>query len=76
MKPFTSKHCTPINYGSPLNNNKKTEKLKKKIEETRKKAFIRSNSPSEEYEESKEEKRAQRRYKRLSKRLDHTQKFL
>ena len=23
MKPFTSKHCTPINYGSPLNNNKK-----------------------------------------------------
>jgi len=19
MKPFTSKHCTPINYGSPLN---------------------------------------------------------
>jgi len=23
MKPFTSKHCAPINYGSPLNNNKK-----------------------------------------------------
>ena len=23
MKPFTSKHCTPINYGSPLNTNKK-----------------------------------------------------
>jgi len=22
MKPFTSKHCTPINYGSPLNQNK------------------------------------------------------
>ena len=21
MKPFTSKHCTPINYGSPLNDN-------------------------------------------------------
>jgi endogenous inhibitor of DNA gyrase (YacG/DUF329 family) len=23
MKPFTSKHCTPINYGSPLNKGKK-----------------------------------------------------
>ena len=22
MKPFISKHCTPINYGSPLNQNK------------------------------------------------------
>jgi len=21
MKPFTSKHCTPINYGSPLHDN-------------------------------------------------------
>lgn len=21
MKPFTSKHCNPINYGSPLNQN-------------------------------------------------------
>jgi hypothetical protein len=70
MKPFTSKHCTPINYGSPLNNNKKTEKLKKKIEETRKKAFIRSNSPSEGYETSPEEKRAQKKLARQEKRLD------
>jgi len=23
MKPFTSKHCNPINYGSPLNQGKK-----------------------------------------------------
>jgi hypothetical protein len=23
MKPFTSKHCNPINYGSPLNQNEK-----------------------------------------------------
>lgn len=31
MKPFTSKHCTPINYGSPLNQNKGfTKKLTKK----------------------------------------------
>ena len=35
---------------------KKLEKLRKEIKETEKKAFIRSNSPSEEYEESPEEK--------------------
>jgi len=38
MKPFTSKHCTPINYSSPLNHDKKeqhthigedTDKIKK-----------------------------------------------
>ena len=40
-----------------------------KLSETEKKAFIRSNSPSEQYEESKEEKRAQKKLKRLNKRL-------
>jgi hypothetical protein len=74
MKPFTSKHCTPINYGSPLNKNKREEKLKEKISETEKKAFIRSNYPSEEYEESKEEIRAQNKLARLEKRLDRIQK--
>ena len=69
MKLFTSKHCTPINYGSPLNNNKKTEKLKKKISETEKKAFIRSNSTFEDYETSPGEIRAQRRLKRLKRKL-------
>ena len=54
---------------SPLDNKKtKKEKLEEKIEETRKKAFIRSNSPSEEYEESPEERRAQRKLARLEKR--------
>jgi hypothetical protein len=69
MKPFTSKHCTSINYGSPLNKNKKIEKLKEKISETEKKAFIRSNYPSEDYETSPEEIRAQKKLKRLNKRL-------
>ena len=135
MKPFTSKHCTPISYGSPvkhtsqkygkdneghyhykdksgkpmskfsttpvkhtsqkygkdneghyhykdkegkplakfsttpLNNKKKIEKLKEKISETEKKAFIRSNYPSEGYETSLEEIRAQKKLKRLNKRL-------
>jgi len=78
MKPFTSKHCTPINYGSPLNKNHgKKEKLNEKIKETEKKAFIRSNSSYEEYEESPEERRAQRKLKRLKRRQKrNTQKFL
>ena len=33
MKPFTSKHCTPINYGSPLNDNH-PDKVKLMGEET------------------------------------------
>ena len=27
MKPFTSKHCTPINYGSPLGLNEKQQRI-------------------------------------------------
>ena len=42
--------------------------LDEKIEETRKEAFIRSNSPSEDYYPSPEEKRAQRKLDRLEKR--------
>ena len=30
MKPFTTKHCTPIKYGSPLENKGFTKKLTKK----------------------------------------------
>jgi len=29
MKPFTSKHCTPINYGSPLQQTGTVEQVKK-----------------------------------------------
>ena len=29
MKPFTSKHCTPINYGSPLKQTDTAEQVKK-----------------------------------------------
>lgn len=29
MKPFTSKHCTPINYGSPLKQTDTVEQVKK-----------------------------------------------
>ena len=78
MKPFTSKHCTPINYGSTLNNNHgKEEKLKEKILETEKKAFIRSNHPFDEFEESRGERKAQRKLKRLKRRLNkHSAKGL
>ena len=54
---------------APTNYNKKTEKLKKKISETEKKAFIRSNSTFEDYETSPGEIRAQRRLKRLKRKL-------
>ncbi len=30
MKPFTSKHCTPISYGSPLNQKDDKKKKEKK----------------------------------------------
>jgi hypothetical protein len=29
MKPFTSKHCTPINYGSPLNDHHDEPEVKR-----------------------------------------------
>jgi len=55
---------------SPLDNKKtKKEKLEEKISETEKKAFIRSNYPSQEYEESRSEKRAQKKLKRLKRKL-------
>jgi len=55
---------------SPVDEKKKLEKLKEKVEAARKAAFIRSKSESEEYEESPEEIKAQRKYDRLRKRLD------
>jgi len=59
---------------SPVDEKKKLEKLRKEIKETEKKAFIRSNSPSEEYEESPEEIRAQKKLKRLKRKLKKGQK--
>jgi len=43
MKPFTSKHCTPIHYGSPLNQtedpagSKKTQRIRKRIQKNKQK---------------------------------------
>ena len=59
-----NKFSAPFMQKSPLP--KKT--LDEKIEETRKEAFIRSNSTSEGYYPSPEEKRAQRKLARLEKR--------
>ena len=41
MKPFTSKHCTPLYYGTPLNNegeltDRDKERKAKKLEKTAK----------------------------------------
>jgi len=54
---------------NPVDEKNRLEKLRKEIKETEKKAFIKSNSPSEEYEESPEEKIAQRKLKRLKRKL-------
>jgi len=59
-----NKFSAPFMAKSPLF--KKT--LEEKIEETKKAAFIRSKSDSEDYEESPEERRAQRKLARLEKR--------
>jgi hypothetical protein len=45
MKPFTSKHCTPINYGSPLENKGKI-KPASKLEEASDRQLL--NTPGEE----------------------------
>ncbi|MCP3699284.1 MAG: hypothetical protein GY920_12110 [Aliivibrio sp.] len=45
MKPFTSKHCTPINYGSPLENKGKI-KPTSKLEEASDRQLL--NTPGEE----------------------------
>jgi hypothetical protein len=39
MKPFTSKHFTPINYGSPLENKGKIKPISK-LEEASDRQFI------------------------------------
>jgi len=55
---------------SPLNQKTREQKLRQKIKETRKKAFIKSNSSSEDYEKSRSEKRAEKKLSRQEKRLD------
>ena len=65
---------SPFMAKSPLDQKTREQKLRKKIKETRKKAFIKSNSPSEDYEESKSEKRAQKKLARQEKRLDRVEK--
>jgi hypothetical protein len=64
-----NKFSAPFMQKSPVDEKKKIQKLKEKISETEKKAFIRSNYPSEGYETSLEEIRAQKKLKRLNKRL-------
>ena len=42
MKPFTSKHCNPINYGSPLNQNTVGENTDEVKEDKKGKYVLRS----------------------------------
>ncbi len=57
---------------SPVDEKKRLEKLRKKIKETEKAAYMRGTPEytDEEYEKSPEEKTAQRKLKRLNKKLD------
>ena len=64
-----NKFSSPFMAKNPVDEKNRLEKLRKEIKETEKKAFIKSNSPSEEYEESPEEKIAQRKLKRLKRKL-------
>lgn len=59
---------------NPVDEKKRIKKLREKIKETKKAAFIKSKSDSEDYEESPEEKRAQDKLNRLEKRLEKVQK--
>jgi hypothetical protein len=67
---------SPFMAKSPLDNKKKEQKLREKIEDTRKKAFMRGTPEytDEEYEESPEEIIAQKKLKRLEKRLKRVKK--
>ena len=56
MKPFTSKHCTPINYGSPLNKGKKvtvTTKSGKEVELDTRSAEYKSLMKAKENKDTK-----------------------
>ena len=67
---------SPFMEKSPLDNKKREQKLREKIKETKKAAYMRGSSyyKDEEYEESPEEKRAQNKLKRLEKRLERVKK--
>ena len=67
---------SPFMAKNPLNQKKREQRLREKIEETRKKAYMRGTPDytDEKYEESKGEKRAQRKLARLENRLDRVEK--
>ncbi len=72
----SSEFASPFMAKSPLGNTKRIQRLEDKIEETRRKAFMRGTPEytDEEYEESPEEVRAQRKLKRLERRLERVKK--
>ena len=73
---MSSKFASPFMAKSPLGNTKRIQRLEDKIEETRRKAFMRGTPEytDEEYEETRSEKRAQKKLARQEKRLDRVVK--
>jgi hypothetical protein len=72
MNEFSS----PFMAKSPVSNKKREQRLREKIKETEKKAFMRGTPEylDDQYEESPEEIRAQRKLNRLEKRLKRVKK--
>ena len=72
MNEFSS----PFMAKSPLENKKREQRLKEKIEKTRKAAYMKGTPEytDDAYEESPEEIKAQNKLKRLEKRLEKVQK--
>ena len=67
---------SPFMAKSPLENKKREQKLRAKIKETKKAAYMKGSPDytDEEYEESPEEIKAQKKLKRLEKRLERVKK--
>jgi|TARA_Y100000033_G_C2746481_1_gene111362 hypothetical protein len=64
------KFSAPFMAKSPVDEKKRLEKLREKVEMARRKAFIKSKSKSEEFEGVEENLKDQEKYKKLKAKLD------
>ena len=77
MKPFTSKHCTPINYGSPLerrDTSKKEQRLQKKLSDVESKKADHYFEGHGEKNYQKKQDRLERKELRVEQKLEREKK--
>ena len=77
MKPFTSKHCTPINYGSPLERratSKKEQRLHKKLSDVEGKKAAHYFEGHGEKNYYRKQDRLERKELRVEQKLDRESK--